>query len=58
MYSCAAISAFRAPGRPERATCASRADLGVSRLRGAFGRALARRAQFYPCPFGKRPGTG
>ena len=31
---------------------------GISRLRGASGRALARRTQFYPCPSGKRPCTG
>jgi hypothetical protein len=31
---------------------------GTSYPRGAFGCTLARRAQLYPCPFGKRPGTG
>ena len=57
MYSCAAISAFEAPWPARRAICASRA-VRASRVCAVRLGALARRAQFYPCPFGKRPGTG
>jgi hypothetical protein len=57
MYRCAAISAFEAPWLAKRAICVSRA-VRASRVCAVRSGALARRPQFYPCPFGKRPGTG
>ena len=58
MNSCAAISGLEAPWPASRAICAFPCGQGLARLRGAFGGALAGRAQLGPGSLGERPGAG